>query len=266
MKIPTLDPAWPESWQEAYHYDLEEFSGRPVNPQYQAAYQARYQTTLRLVGSALGGRGTILDVAAAQGNFSLALAERGYDVTWNDLRNDLVGYVQLKYERGQLSFAPGNVLDLKLEGEFDLVLATEVIEHVAHPDDFLAKLVSLAKPDGHIVITTPNGACFGNKLPKFSDCPDPSVFESNQFQPNSDGHIFLLHPEEIEGFAQRSGLRIREMIFFSSILLAGRHKTWFLHRILSRAALIEVDKLLLAIAGPLCRKVTVQTAVWLSKQ
>lgn len=266
MKIPALDSAWPELWQEAYHYDLEEFSSEPVNPQYQAAYQARYRTTLRLVDSALGGRGTILDVAAAQGNFSLGLAERGYDVTWNDLRNELMDYVKLKHERGQLSFAPGNVLDLKLEGQFDLVLATEVIEHVAHPDHFLAKLARLAKPDGHIVITTPNGACFGNKLPKFSDCPDPSVFESYQFQPNSDGHIFLLHPEEIEGFAQRSGLRIRELILLSSILLAGRHKTWLLHKVLSRAALIEIDKLLLAIAGPARRKVTVQTAVWLSKQ
>ena len=30
----------------------------------------------------------IIDIAAAQGNFSLHLAEAGYRVTWNDLRDD----------------------------------------------------------------------------------------------------------------------------------------------------------------------------------
>ena len=40
----------------------------------------------------------MLDLAAGQGNFSLALAERGYRVTWNDLRGDLEGYVRLKLD------------------------------------------------------------------------------------------------------------------------------------------------------------------------
>jgi 2-polyprenyl-3-methyl-5-hydroxy-6-metoxy-1,4-benzoquinol methylase len=40
---------------------------------------------------------------------------------------------------------------------FDAVLITEVIEHVAHPDEFLAKTAALVKPHGSIVLTTPNG-------------------------------------------------------------------------------------------------------------
>src|ERR1043166_1848550 len=50
-------------------------------------------------------------------------------------------------------------------------LITEIIEYVAHPDEFLRKAASLAKPGGYIVMTTPNGGDFLNRLPKFPSVP-----------------------------------------------------------------------------------------------
>src|SRR6202035_2929981 len=140
----------------------------------------------------------ILDLAAAPGNFTLYLAELGYRVVWNDLRAELADYVRQEYEFGHVEYKRGNIFDLPSEvvGQFDVVLAAEVIEYVAHPDVFIHKLASLLKKDGTIVLTTPNGGYFRNRLPRFSECPDPSVYESVHFKPNSDGHIFLLHPEE----------------------------------------------------------------------
>src|SRR5205807_10411272 len=102
-------------------------------------YENRRRQTLRLFTEVLAPVSNILDLAGAQGNFSLTIIEMGYDVTWNDLREELVDYVRLKYERGQLQFAPDNALDLHFPFLFDAVLITEVIEHVAHPDEFLAK-------------------------------------------------------------------------------------------------------------------------------
>jgi 2-polyprenyl-3-methyl-5-hydroxy-6-metoxy-1,4-benzoquinol methylase len=66
--------------------------------------------------------GDILDVAAAQGNYTVALAELGYDVTWNDIREDLAGYVRLKLEHGRIDFAPGNVFELSFPAPFDGLL------------------------------------------------------------------------------------------------------------------------------------------------
>ena len=186
---------WPESWKLSYVYDLEEVYGEISNRGYAYAYRERRQHTLDLVADVLPPGARILDIAAAQGNFSLALAEMGYHVTWNDLRAELADYVRLKYERGDLDFSPGNAFDLKFDEPFDAVLITEVIEHVAHPDQFLANTARLVRTGGYIVLTTPNGAYFRNTLPRFSDCVDPTIYEGGQFKPNADGHIFLLHPD-----------------------------------------------------------------------
>lgn len=216
---------WPASWKYSYAYDLEEVYGEVSNRGYANAYANRRQQTLQLLSEALAPGAHVLDIAAAQGNFSIALAEMGYEVTWNDLRADLADYVRLKHERGTIHFAPGNAFELDFPHCFDAVLITEVIEHTAHPDDFLAHVAKLVKPGGHIVMTTPNGAYFKNKLPKFSECANPAAHEKKQFQPDSDGHIFLLHPDEIPALAESAGLEVEETVLFTNPLTNGHMKT-----------------------------------------
>jgi 2-polyprenyl-6-hydroxyphenyl methylase/3-demethylubiquinone-9 3-methyltransferase len=184
---------------------------------------------------------SVLDIAAGQGNFSLLMAELGYSVTWNDLRADLVDYVRLKHEFGKIKFAPGNAFDLQLSGRFDAVLITEVIEHVAHPDAFLRKVAALVSQNGYVLMTTPNGGYFKNQLPRFSDHPDPSVFESIQFKPDSDGHIFLLHRDEVTSLAESAGLKVDKLSLLTNPLTAGHLKTASLLRILPDAIVQSVE-------------------------
>jgi 2-polyprenyl-3-methyl-5-hydroxy-6-metoxy-1,4-benzoquinol methylase len=235
------DDSWSQSWRDSYGYDLNEIYGEITHYGYAYAYENRRRETLRLLSEVLPPGARVLDIAAAQGNFTLALAELGFDVTWNDLRAELAGYVSLKYEQGEVRFAPGNAFELRFPSPFDAVLITEIIEHVAHPDDFLAKTATLLKPGGYIVMTTPNGAYWKNSFPKFSDCADPSVYESRQFKPNADGHIFLLHPDEIEPLAKRAGLRVDQMVLFTTPLTAGHVKTESLLRILPKRVVDSLE-------------------------
>ena len=261
VKRVSPEPDWPKSWKESAFYDQSEIYGEISHHGYAYAYENRRRETLGLLTELLSPGARILDIAAAQGNFSLALAELGFDVTWNDLRAELADYVRLKYEHGKIEYAPGNAFELNFPALFDAVLITEIIEHVAHPDDFLAKAAALVRPGGYIVMTTPNGGYFKNRLPKFSECADPTVFEAMQFKPNSDGHIFLLHIDEIEPLARRAGLTVEKIVLFTNALTAGYMKTESLLEILPRGIVRAAENVSQLLPNALKKKTLVQMGV-----
>ena len=226
MLRPQYSEAWPESFRLSYSYDELELWGNRQDLGYTYQYRNRREWALHAIEELVPAGGTILDVAAASGNFSLPLAEMGYRVTWNDLRGELSEFVKLKYESGSVEFAAGNIFELaeSWADRFDAVVAFEVIEHMAHPDHFLAAMATLLKPGGVLFVTTPNGRYFRSHLPRFSDCPDPSVYEAVQFKPNSDGHIFLLDAAEFTSLASNVGLKTERLELMTNPLTNGHIK------------------------------------------
>ncbi len=261
MKQPIPNAQWPESWSSSYEYDLLEVFGTQTVKGYAYAYDDRRQHTLELIKQVCVPGAKILDVAAAQGNFTLSLSEMGYEVTWNDLRTELMDYVKLKHEKGIVHYAPGNAFELDFDEKFDAVLITEIIEHVAHPDEFLASVAALVKPGGHIVMTTPNGGYLLNKLPKFSQCADPSQFESIQFKPNSDGHIFLLHTDELEVLADKAGLQIKNVQLYTNPLTNGHLKMGMLLKFMPSRLVQLIERSSRTLPLPLRRKLHTGMAV-----
>ncbi len=227
MKELSIKPEWPESWRVSHIYDKLEIWGDKSQLGYSYAYANRLNIIIEKVKHYLPDihSANILDIAAAQGNFSLKLAELGYNVTWNDIRGELVDYVKLKYEKGNINYKVGNAFELGFENKFDAVIITEIIEHVAHPDNFLKQVAVMVKQGGYIFMTTPLGSYYSNKLPRFSECSDPSIYEKNQFKPNCDGHIFLLYKEEIEKIASSIDLKIKFIDVYNNPLTEGHMKT-----------------------------------------
>jgi 2-polyprenyl-6-hydroxyphenyl methylase/3-demethylubiquinone-9 3-methyltransferase len=258
-------PAWPPSWNSSFEYDLQEIYGQVRDLGYFYAYENRRREALALIAEVLAPPARILDIGAAQGNFSLQLAEMGYEVTWNDLRAELAEYVRLKHERGSLQFAVGSAFELKFAQPFDAVLITEIIEHVAHPDDFLLRVGRLVRPGGYIVMTTPNGGYFRNPLPRFSDCPDPGVYEAMQFKPDADGHIFLLHTDEVSVLAERAGLRVDRLEVFTNPLTNGHVKLAPALKLLPRAAVDWCERATRRLPRWLARRLLVHMAARLQR-
>ena len=141
----------------------------------------------------------------------------------------------------------------------------EIIEHVAHPDVFLSKVASLTKPGGYVAMTTPNGGYFSRCLPRFSDCPDPAAFESQQYKPDADGHIFLLWPDEVETLAQQAGLRVDKLEFITTPFLRGHFKSRFLLNLLPRSCAFALEGSINALPARLRSRIMMHTVARLRK-
>jgi 2-polyprenyl-3-methyl-5-hydroxy-6-metoxy-1,4-benzoquinol methylase len=166
----------------------------------------------------------VLEVAAGGAGLAACLAKAGCTVVVNDLLEDGTKEAINEYTTGDaLQFIGGNLFELSPEqtGQFDLVIACEVIEHVAHPLDLLKHLRGFLTPDGTILLTTPNGSHFRNKLPTYTQVADFSELESRQFMPDADGHLFLFTPRELSDLVSAAGMRIEQFNCWGSPVLSG---------------------------------------------
>ena len=114
------------------HWQLDEMSRRPIEGK------------------------SALDVGCGAGLLAEPLARLGGAVTAVDAAPELIE-VAKAHAAGQ-----GLTIDYRacgveeIEGQFDLITAMEVIEHVVDPAAFVASLAALLAPDGLLILSTPN--------------------------------------------------------------------------------------------------------------
>lgn len=207
--------------------DSPEFRANPWHfqkaspPSYEAHARYRFLQTVELCKKYQGKR--TLEIAAGGGFNAACLVTDNNEVLINDL---LPLSDELKnYKTGEkIKFIGGNLfeLDPNVIGKFDLVICCEVIEHLAHGDEFMQKVKSLTSRNGHVILTTPNGNYFRSKLPTYSQIEDFSQFEKEQFKPDGDGHLFLYTPKELSDLTRKNQLVIKEVLLTSSPWISGK--------------------------------------------
>jgi 2-polyprenyl-6-hydroxyphenyl methylase/3-demethylubiquinone-9 3-methyltransferase len=204
-------------------------------------YVTRFGLVLQAIGRwALGKR--VLDIGCAQGNFSLALAEQGFSVVAMDLRRTFLKYLRLKHETGDVSCVAASLEHYPfLPGSFDVVLLTEVVEHVAYPEALVRGVAELLAPWGILVLTTPNGDRLHTGLPTLAKAGDRQALQRRQFQPNADGHLFLLTRAELLALVEEAGLELILHEFLCSPWVTGYLKARYLARFLPVTARRALD-------------------------
>lgn len=168
--------------------------------------------------------GSVLEVAAGDGALCASLAARGCRVTANDLRKENLENALREFQNANsIQCRPDNLFDLdpKVTGLYDLVIACEIIEHVAHTIDFLKQLKRFVAPSGRILLTTPNGSYFRNKLPTHSMIRDFAALEQDEFKPDADGHLFLITPAEMLDLTSQAGLTVQRFSLWGTPFLTG---------------------------------------------
>ncbi len=117
------------------------------------------ETKLAILGNHVNLKGaTVLELGCATGDTTCALWTRGANVIGCDLSADAIRIAHQRYP--MIEFRTSSVDRLQFaSGQFDVVIAFELIEHVLSPAAFVEEVHRLLKPGGVLALTTPNAGC-----------------------------------------------------------------------------------------------------------
>jgi 2-polyprenyl-3-methyl-5-hydroxy-6-metoxy-1,4-benzoquinol methylase len=149
----------------------------------------------------------ILDVGCGTGLNARHLAAMGHLVVGTDVSSVAI-------ERFKQSGFDGFVCDMEKgaglalpDASFDLVFASEVIEHIADTATFLAELNRLVRPGGTLILSTPNSAFWPYRLLGLAGRTSSEV----------------QHPGHVRFFSRRSLASVIESAGFAVETMSARH-------------------------------------------
>lgn len=114
----------------------------------------------------------VLDIASGEGYGSFLLSSsKARNVFGVDIDPEAVTSAKETYKNENLEFITGSISAIPLpSGSIDVLISFETIEHVdqAHQDMFLNEIERVLKPDGILIISTPNKLTYSD-IPKFNN-------------------------------------------------------------------------------------------------
>lgn len=154
-----------------------------------------HEQIAEVVSKKASSGGSILDFGAGEGALSERLFDMGYKVTAAD--KDAGNFKSKNCDFFPINFdKPDEVDDFIQEhaGLFDVVLGVEVIEHVQDQWKYVRQLMTMVKPGGVVLITTPNTTSWLSRViflltGRFHQFADADL---------SYGHINPISPWEME--------------------------------------------------------------------
>jgi len=107
---------------------------------------------------------TLLEIGCGEGDFIKVAADRGYKVCAVEYNKNAVTVAQQKVgARGTVIC--GEIKDLNTqEGQFDICVLSDVIEHVRDPRNFLLTVRKFLKPEGVLFVACPSLESWSAKL------------------------------------------------------------------------------------------------------
>lgn len=101
---------------------------------------------------------TLLDIACGPGTF-ISTLPLNKTCTGIDIAEKQIQYASAHYANGHHHFIKANLFEYPFQKEsFDVITSLEFIEHISEKDiqQFLERSHELLKPNGHLILTTPN--------------------------------------------------------------------------------------------------------------
>jgi SAM-dependent methyltransferase len=100
----------------------------------------------------------ILDVGCGNGTaVTFHIADLGVNVVGIDIHQPSIEYAISHNQHDNLCFKCERVEDLKKSEKFDIVICSDILEHLIYPCSTLAHIHEIIKDNGILVISIPNG-------------------------------------------------------------------------------------------------------------
>jgi len=180
-------------------------------------YNSTKMVTIDKCISMLPSSGKVLDIGCFNGYVLDLLKEKGYETFGVDASKSAVA---ICCEKGH------KVLECNLEKEipfedshFDAVIGMEIIEHLADTDSLIREVKRVLKPDGVLVLSTPNFFSLSRRLMTLLGI-NPYFEASFSFPPKMAGHLRFYTHDLLSDFLKFHNFKITiltsDMVNFSS--------------------------------------------------
>lgn len=123
-------------------------------------HQLRYQLAVKLVRNKIA-----IDLGCGVGYGTLLLAKGGARKVYGiDISFNAISQAKNRYYHKNIAYEVKDAMNTKLPSHIaDIVVAFEIIEHVKNHKKFLGEVARLLKPNGTLILSTPNNeASFGD--------------------------------------------------------------------------------------------------------
>ncbi|MEW6655475.1 MAG: class I SAM-dependent methyltransferase [Aquificota bacterium] len=162
-------------------------------------------------------RGKLLDIGCGNGYFLAQMRDLGWDVAGVEPDPNAV---KVAREEFGLKVFQGTIEEINFpENSFDVITMNHVIEHVLDPIALLSECKRILKPNGKLIVITPNIKSLGHRF-----------FKQDWRGLEPPRHIYLFSSRSLITSAEKAGLKVKKVFTPSK----GAYFIWLASRIIKR--------------------------------
>ncbi|MGA3150556.1 MAG: class I SAM-dependent methyltransferase [Candidatus Saccharimonadales bacterium] len=159
------------------------------------ALEKNFKKRLKQLSDTYDRNASVIEIGCAYGYFLNLIKDKVASHKGFDVNQEGVDFARRILK---VNATTQNFLDAKLsESSIDTVYMWDVIEHLPHPELFIAKISTLLKPGGHVVLTTGD---ISSLLPRLR--------KDNWRLIHPPTHLHYFTPQSLERLFKRHGIKV----------------------------------------------------------
>ena len=169
---------------------FDQYGTDGLEVRYPLRFMIMYEGQLKAISSIVNPGQDILDVGAGDGLLAETLLKDAKTLTALDISLKRIKRCAERCKKGYFIVADAEGLPFKQES-FDSIVASELIEHLIAPEEFLRSSYNALRKGGTLVISTPSGLFYENNLEE--------IFK--------DHHLHTFSPKKLKSLLEKAGFK-----------------------------------------------------------